>query len=80
MSWKDKDGNELEAGDTVIVEGKISGRHSGDQISVEIAPGQRVLIDAATCSTGKAPQPSQERQPKPKRQPKQKLAKAKKEK
>ena len=64
MSWKDKDGNELNHADTVIVEGKISGRHSGDQISVEFAPGQRVLIEAFTCAKATAPK-SKPQKPKP---------------
>ncbi|KKM76986.1 hypothetical protein LCGC14_1374670 [marine sediment metagenome] len=68
MSWKDKDGNELNHADTVIVEGKISGRHSGDQISVEFAPGRQVLIEAFTCSKATAPKPK----PKPRKAKKEK--------
>lgn len=56
--WKDKDGKNLGNEDTVIVEGKISGRHSSDRISVTVAPGQVVLVDAAICRKGKAkPEP-----------------------
>ena len=57
MSWKDKNGNELNAGDAVIMEGKISGRHSGDQISVVVASGQQVLVEAFTCVKGTAAKP-----------------------
>ena len=54
MSWKDKNGKNLEADDVVILEGKISGRHSSDRISVTVASGQSVLIDAAICRKGRA--------------------------
>ena len=73
MSWKDKNGKELNAGDTVIVEGRISGRHSGDQISVQVASGQHVLIEASTCLKGTAPaskpKPKPAAKPKPKPKP-----------
>lgn len=68
MSWKDKNGNELNAGDAVIMEGKISGRHSGDQISVVVASGQQVLVEAFTCSKATAPKPK----PKPSKAKKEK--------
>jgi hypothetical protein len=61
MAWKDKNGRALENEDTVIVEGKISGRHSSDRISVTIAPGQTVLIDGGICRKGKSkPEPEAE--------------------
>lgn len=66
MAWKDKNGRTLENEDVVIVEGKISGRHSSDRISVTVAPGQIVLIDAATCRKGKSkPEPEAEKEPAP---------------
>jgi ABC-2 type transport system ATP-binding protein len=69
MSWKDKNGKNLENEDTVIVEGKISGRHSSDRISVTVAPGQTVLIDASICRKGKSkPEPEvveEESEPEP---------------
>ncbi len=61
MSWKDKNGKNLEADDVVILEGRISGRHSSDRISVTVASGQSVLIDAAICRKGRAqPEPEAE--------------------
>jgi hypothetical protein len=64
MAWKDKNGRALENEDTVIVEGKISGRHSSDRISVTVAPGQSVLIDSTICKKGKSkpePEPKAEK-------------------
>ena len=49
MGWKDKEGNELNAGDTVTLQGKVIGRHSGDRVSIEITPEQRVLVSTAAC-------------------------------
>ena len=61
MAWKDKNGKNLENEDIVIVEGKISGRHSSDRISVTVAPGQVVLIDSTVCRKGKSkPEPEPE--------------------
>ncbi len=65
MSWKDKNGKNLEADDVVILEGRISGRHSSDRISITMAPGQSVLVDAAICKKGKPeaePEPETEAQ------------------
>ncbi len=72
MSWKDKNGKNLEADDVVILEGRISGRHSSDRISVMVVEptgaqsGQSVLVDAAICRKGRAKlEPEPEAEPEP---------------
>jgi hypothetical protein len=53
LVWLDGGGKEIPNGALVALSGKVVGRHGGNQVAVECAPGQRVIVPATKCDQAK---------------------------
>ena len=53
LQWADAGGNELAAGAKVALVGTVVGRHGGGRVSVEAAPGQRIILPGTAVDQSK---------------------------
>ena len=53
LEWADAGGNELAAGAKVAMVGTVVGRHGGGRVSVECAPGQRIILPGTAVDQSK---------------------------